>query len=318
MKRTATEAVSRWIEPTGTDGSLVLQCPVCREMIRPESARCRECGRTFARTESGQWDFRLKHGQVVTHESAYAPLAYDRLIDVPLRPEVQCNEVRNAYRGKIPRHLTVEQISYIPQARSGDHALDLGCGFGIHRPVLEGLGYHYHGADYAGDAADHLIDAHALPYGDNQFALILSVAVLEHLAQPLLALREAFRVLRERSYFVGTVAFLEPFHDNSFFHFTHVGLWHALGTAGFTVEAIMPIHGWHVARAQVEMGFGARWPRWLTWMLTQPFAGAVEMYGALGRLRGRDSARHQRGSVLARHAGAFCFVARKGSASRGA
>jgi len=317
MKGVAAEAATGWIESTRANESVLLACPCCREAIAPEVKCCTGCGRTFSRTERSQLDFRLQLGQVVAREFAYTPLAYDRLMDVPLSPETRCPETRNRYQGPIPHHLTADQISYIPQARIGDRALDLGCGSGIHRQVLEGLGYCYLGVDYVGGAADHLIDAHAMPYGDEQFALILSVAVLEHLAQPLFALQEVFRVLRPEGYFVGTVAFLEPFHDNSFFHFTHVGLWHALRTAGLAVETIMPIRGWHVARAQVEMGFGARWPRWFTWLLTKPFAAAVGWYAALGRLCGRDCARHERGAVFARHAGAFYFVARKES-SRGA
>jgi SAM-dependent methyltransferase len=269
----------------------------------------------FSRNVRGQRDLRLPPDQAVTHQFSYVPLAYDRPLDVPLKPEAPCDEPRNNLRGNVPQHLTADQISYLPQALASDLALDLGCGRGIHREVLEALGYRYHGVDYSGDAADDLVDAHALPYSDDQYALVLSIAVLEHLAQPPVALREAHRVLRPHGYFVGTVAFLEPFHDNSFFHFTHLGLWHALRSAGFSVETIMPIRGWHVARAQFEMGIGARLPQWFARVLTSPFSWVVHSYAFLGRALGH-SHRHQEELVLARHAGAFFFVARKQSAER--
>lgn len=293
--------------------ALRIQCPACRYALEVDDARawCARCERAFPRSARGQRDLRLQPGQAVAYQMTYQALPYDQTIELPLRPEAPCAEPRNTLRGSLPPHVTAAQMSYVPQAAGEDLALDLGCGHGIHRQVLEALGYAYHGVDYAGDAADDLVDAHALPYGDDQFALAMSVAVLEHLAQPLLALREVHRVLRPGGYFIGTVAFLEPFHDNSFSHFTHLGTWHALRFAGFAVEAVMPIRGWHVARAQLEMGLGAKLPGWLTRAATQPFALAVELYAMLGRMRGGDAVRHQRSLALARHAGAFFFVARK-------
>jgi SAM-dependent methyltransferase len=303
---------------TALNGSPRTQCPVCRQPLDLDISgdRCSRCLRVFLRTARGQRDLRLPPGQAVTYQLSYESRPYDRTIEVPLKLEGPCPERRNHLRSRVPRHLTADQISYIPQAVAGDVALDLGCGRGIHREVIETLGYQYHGVDFAGEAADDLVDAHALPYCDDEFALVLAVAVLEHLARPLLALREVYRVLRPRSYFVGTVAFLEPFHDNSFFHFTHLGVGHALRCAGFAVETIMPIRGWHVARAQLEMGLGARLPRWLTRLLTEPVALAIESYALLGRLRASDPTRHQRTSALARHAGAFFFVANKAMAER--
>lgn len=290
-----------------------LQCPLCRAGLQASGAgvSCSACGEVFPTTPTGQRDFRLRPEHRLEYVTAYVPLAYDETIDVPLRIEQPCPEPRNTFAAAVPTHLTAAQISYIPAASAGESVLDLGCGHGMQRAVLEHLGYRYHGVDYGGAAADDLVDAHALPFQDETFDLVFSVAVLEHLAHPQLALAEVHRVLKSSRYFVGTVAFLEPFHDNSFFHFSHVGLEHALRSAGFTVEAVMPIAGWHAVRAQLEMGFGARWPHWLTKLLTLPFAWALEAYAAVGRIAG-DSARHRRELVRARHAGAFYFVARKG------
>ncbi len=290
-----------------------VQCPSCREVleVRDHGHRCPSCGRSFPQTADGQRDLRLPAGETITVRASYTPLKYDATIAAPLQCEAPCAEVRNRFAGTVPAHLTRDQISYLPQAAEGAIALDLGCGNGIHRGVLEELGYAYHGVDYSGEAADDLIDAHALPYADGVFDLVFSIAVIEHLAQPLVALGEVYRVLRNGGYFIGTAAFLEPFHDNSFCHFTHVGVWYALQATGFEVETIMPIPGWHVARAQVEMGFGARLPRWLTKLLTEPFPWVAESYAVVARLLGGNSERHRRSSVVARHAGAFYFVGRK-------
>ena len=290
-----------------------LSCPLCRQPLHREDSahRCSGCDHIFAHTPQQQGDFRLRCDTSIAYAYRYAPLAYDTYIDVPIRTDRPCPEHRNEFRGSVPPHLTKNQISYMPQAGPGEMALDLGCGNGLLRGVLQELGYVYYGVDFASTVADDLVDAHALPYGDNLFDMVLSIAVLEHLAQPFRALDEVHRVLKPSRLFIGTVAFLEPFHDNSFFHFSHLGLWAALQSAGFAVETILPIPGWHVARAQVEMGFGSRLPRWLTILLSQPFAWALASYTWLGRLCARDKSRHNPDMAWARHAGSFFFVARK-------
>lgn len=273
--------------------------------------RCTRCQQLFPRTAAGQHDFRLTAAARIVYQAVYAPLMYDAAIDAPLCGESPCPDVRNHFTGNVPTHLTADQISYIPAARGGEVALDLGCGSGIHRAVLESLGYTYCGVDFAGAAAQDLVDAHALPYVDTAFDLVFSVAVLEHLADPLRALSEIYRVLKRSGRFIGTVAFLEPFHDNSFFHFTHLGLWRALCASGFLVETVFPIAGWNVARAQLEMGFGPHLPAGLARVLALPFACALRVYARLGRRLARDTTRHRPEMAAARHAGAFFFVAVK-------
>jgi len=268
-------------------------------------------------TPEGQIDFRIPPGVSISYQQRYTPLAYDSTIQVAARREVACAERRNQFAGPVPWHLTREQITYIPEAKAGEIALDLGCGAGIHRSVLETLGYRYHGVDYAGAAADDLVDAHALPYTDSTFDLVFAIALLEHLAQPVRVMQEVQRVLNASKHFIGTAAFLEPFHDNSFSHLSPLGLSNALQSSGFAVEAILAIRGWNAIRAQLEMGFErARLPRWISHLLSQPFVWAMEVYAFAGRSFASDKSRHSRDLAHARHAGAFFFVARKPTLTR--
>src|SRR4030095_15527439 len=118
---------------------------------------------------------------------------------------------RNRFDGGVPVHLTSAQGSYLPEGRGGQIGVALGCGRGQPRAVLEKLGYEVYAVDFEGAAADDLVDAHALPLRDESIALVMSIAVLEHLADPFRAVGEVQRVLPPGGGFLGTVAFLEPF-----------------------------------------------------------------------------------------------------------
>jgi SAM-dependent methyltransferase len=302
--------------PLGADelvGDALHRCPRCLAAVVavPHAFQCASCHERYRVTEGGQRDFRLDARRPVLFVRSYVPLSYDTPIPVPVHAETPRAVPRNRYGGPIPAHLTRAQISYIPTAPPGGVALDLGCGSGLHRPVLEALGYAYRGADYSGPAAHDLVDAHALPYAYAAFDLVVAIALLEHLADPARALTEVFRTLRPGGCFVGTSAFLEPFHDNSFYHPSHLGLWRALTGAGFDVETLLVVPGWDAFRAQVEMGFGMRLPRFVSRIFALPFEWATAAHAALGRRFGGGGARHAAELVLARHAGAFFFVAHR-------
>jgi 2-polyprenyl-3-methyl-5-hydroxy-6-metoxy-1,4-benzoquinol methylase len=299
----------RGMRPEKVDAALV--CPLCMGRVRGSELRCLECGRGYNVGDRG--DFRLAQGETIARRSTYRRPECDEK-KIPLRLEAAARRPRNSYSGPIPVHLTRSQLSYLPSGRSGDVVLDLGCGHGIHRRVLEALGYTYYGVDYEGEAAMDLVDAHALPYADDTFDLVIAIAVLEHLAMPLQAVREVFRVLRPGAYFVGTAAFLEPYHDLSYFHMSHLGVWFLLMSGGFEVEVISPIAKWDVMRAQVAMEMPASVLQPAAWAGSMMFRAWLELYGWLGRRIARRRERYAREALLARHAGAFFFVSKKSHA----
>jgi len=73
-------------------------------------------------------------------------------------------------------------------------------------------------------------DAHALPFVDGEFEVILCTEVLEHLHDPARAISEMHRVLAPGGLFILTTRFLYPIHDapGDFFRFTRYGLQHLL------------------------------------------------------------------------------------------
>ena len=83
-------------------------------------------------------------------------------------------------------------------------------------------------------------------------------------------MRETWRVLRPGGTFLGSVAFLEPFHMNSFYHHTHLGLINTLTVAGFQNISVMPSRAWTGLVAFIQMGLFPGAPKWAQRCLTWP------------------------------------------------
>jgi SAM-dependent methyltransferase len=213
---------------------------------------------------------------------------------------------------QVPFHLTAELLSHIPRARTPTSVmLDLGCGKAIHRDVMEHSGLEYVGLDYDTPGAPFLGDAHALPFRDGSFEFILSIAVLEHIRYPHVMMSEAARVLKPGGRFVGTVAFLEPFHLDSYYHHSHLGTLNSLQYAGFDVLQIAPSTEWTGLRAQAMMECYQGIPRPMTKAIVAPVDVSRRLWWRLKRLRNprTDLNQHARNVT-----GSFTFIATKSGA----
>lgn len=128
---------------------------------------------------------------------------------------------------------------FLPAPSVGMEALLLGCGDAAERPYLERLGLETTAFDIKRTCGtDFLADAHRLPFHDEAFDLVLSMQVLEHLHSPWTAVQEIARVLRPGGQFIGSVAFLKPYHGGSYYHMTHKGVTHLLCSHGLQVDRI--------------------------------------------------------------------------------
>jgi len=209
----------------------------------------------------------------------------------------------------VPHHLTRELMSHFPMACGQDSMmLDLGCGSGLHKGVCEHAGFEYVGLDHESPKAMLLGDAHALPFADASFEFVLSVAVLEHIRFPLVMMRETYRVLKPHGRFIGTVAFLEPFHADSYYHHTHLGLLNLLEYGGFEVRYIAPSKDWTALTALAKALLPGM-PPVVRSTLTAPIRAAHEVCRLIAQRRGRSVDEHLR---LCTTTGAFAFVAVKG------
>jgi SAM-dependent methyltransferase len=285
----------------------ILACPHCQQPLRETStgAECVSCHIRFPRTRYGQLDLRLQRNKKV-------------LVPFTLTPSHTPNQEMFHILSFNPNPegnfgtlfgITPELASYIPKAHpSNSLMLDLGCGDTRHRSNFVRAGFKYVGLDYDSKQATLLGDAHALPFQNECFKFIFSRAVIEHLRYPFIAMHEAYRVLKPNSKLVGSAAFLEPFHGNSFYHPTHLGFQNLLEHAGFTVQHIAPHPRWDVLTAQASMSLFPKMPAALSRMLIAPLK---ELHKAWWRIGGHFNPEADELTRLLWTAGSFQFVAEK-------
>lgn len=118
--------------------------------------------------------------------------------------------------------------------------LDYACGGGKKR-WCENKGYNYIGLDYFIDYGVNLL-AHGMniPIKDNSISVVVSNAVMEHIPDPWRGCDEIYRVLKPNGIYIGSTAFLQPYHERSHYNMTHLGVKYMLEKSGFVVENIIP------------------------------------------------------------------------------
>lgn len=290
-----------------------LVCPGCgrRLVISPLGAECPTCEYHYGYTTVDQLDLRLRQPKQHT-------LAVKIPVEPPTPKGVKLGTFEQSPRPQVdfgqtttPWHINSAILSHFPRASSPESlALDLGCGDGANRPACEAAGFTYVGSDIRSAGASVLADAHALPFADETFEFVISIAVLEHLHNPLVAMREVHRTMKPSAVFIGSVAFLEPFHDESFYHHSHLGVYNSLTQAGFHVTHIGTWPRWSALVAQSKALF-PRMPSFLSRSLIAPL---YLIHRGWWRVGGLFSAKSSEVTRLLKTAGSFVFVCHKGDA----
>lgn len=147
-------------------------------------------------------------------------------------------------------HWNADMLAILEKVKKsmGDsgRVLDIGAGDGETR-ILFCKNWEWNGIDVdPRHKAVNFGDAHKLRFKDDYFNLIISIATFEHLHSPWTASKEINRVLKNGGWFLGTVAFLEPEHGNSYFHMTNHGIKRILKEGEFRSITIKPMANWNV------------------------------------------------------------------------
>jgi len=191
-----------------------LLCPDCRSKPltfddRQAALQCPNCGSSFPIIEGVPILFPSTQLQAVLQRA---------------RGRTAAKRSLGATRMALRHWKAYELADYLPDSTDGNWLLSFGCGDGADRDLLTRRGFQVVAFDvHRTPGTDLLCDGHVLPFENQSFDVVTSLQVLEHLHAPWVAVSEISRVLRPGGWFVGSVAFLKPYH-RSYFHLTYLGV----------------------------------------------------------------------------------------------
>lgn len=244
MERADLESPNDWKQHIEAAESLLI-CPVCRAGMTATAA-CVTCGEQFESVDGTPklMSSRSKRAVQYSHCSADSSAGADfySALCYPPRPLPAA--------GANPYHLDPAHVHVLEQLEPGIRILEIGCGGGQMRQWSSKHGFDYVGTDISKSRVsaelqshggpDYLCDAHFLPFRDSAFDVVYSAAVTEHIADPQLMMSEVWRVLKPGGLYLGNCSFMEPWHDDSFFHMSPLGAYRALTRAQFDVRNVWP------------------------------------------------------------------------------
>jgi len=163
-------------------------------------------------------------------------------------------EIADRYSGTMDYfYLTPASLSLIKplmpvfEKYARGNLLDAGAGRLSYRFLLERYCSSYRSVDIdvRGASVDAMGDVQRLPVKDGSFDTAFCTQVLEHVREPVDAMKEIHRVLKRGGHAIFTVPHLGYLHNepNDYYRVTRHGLQYMMEKSGFQVERIIPAGG---------------------------------------------------------------------------
>jgi SAM-dependent methyltransferase len=162
------------------------------------------------------------------------------------------------FRNQLVYHLHDSALTASVKRHVRGRLIDIGCGPKPYAKLLEPYVSEHVGLDHEGtlhikSEVDLWGTAYEIPAPDASFDSALCTAVLEHLEEPEIALRECRRVLRPGGVAVYTVPFIWHLHEEprDFYRFSKYGLKYLFEKVGFEVVELTALSGFWATFGQL-------------------------------------------------------------------
>jgi SAM-dependent methyltransferase len=153
--------------------------------------------------------------------------------------------------------------------------LDVGCGHRPYAGTFFAAASQYIGVDYLSERSrpDVVCSALALPFAESSFDTVVSTEVLEHVPDPLSALREMRRVLKPGCHLILSTPLYWPRHEipYDFFRFPYDGLLFLVKESGFELTKLFNRGRSYSFLGQALQHVQPTPAKAVTWMINQFF-----------------------------------------------
>jgi len=155
-------------------------------------------------------------------------------------------------------HIHDRQLKQYASEYFSGRLIDIGCSTKPYKDLLAPYITEHIGVDHEATLHDKSnIDlfgtAYDIPVEDESFDSAISTAVLEHLEEPELALKECYRILKRGGVAIYSVPFIWHLHEapRDFYRFSKYGLKYLFKKAGFEIVEIKALSGFWITFGQL-------------------------------------------------------------------
>lgn len=166
--------------------------------------------------------------------------------------------------------------------------IDIGCGIKPYKELLSSYVEEHIGVDledsiHGKSEIDIFGTAYKIPVTSDSFDSVICTAVLEHLEEPELALKESYRVLKKGGYAIYSVPFIWHLHEEprDFYRYSKHILEYLFNKTGFEVIELKALSGFWVTFGQLFVYYLYRFNRGpFKWLRIIDAIGVVIQGGA--------------------------------------